>query len=100
MVDMTQPATAAEFQAMGVDEATAAGLAAQANLLAGRGPPEERAALLFSLNNQPPPAKPPAAPSTVTPAEATAALQAHADAQLSAHFDQFYAPPQNAHDYR
>jgi hypothetical protein len=100
MADLTQPATAAEFQAAGADAATAAALATQHNIMAGRaGTPDQRAELAVGMRNQAPAAKPVPAASTVTPAEATAALEAHTNAQLSAHLDEVFAAPAQASDY-
>jgi hypothetical protein len=101
MTDLSQPASAAEFERAGVDAATAAALAMQHNIMAGRGgAANERVALQVSTRNQPPPAKPAAPAPSVTPAEATAALEAHTQAQLSAHLEDVFAPPALATDYR
>lgn len=100
MPDLTQPATAAEFQAAGADAATAASLAMQHNMMTGRaGTPDQRIELAVGMRNQPPAAKlaPPA--STVTPAQATAALAAHNEVQLSHELDAVMAPPAAPGDY-
>ena len=100
MTDLTQPATAAEFEAVGVDAATAAGLAAQHNLMAGRsGTRDARIALEVSLRNLPPPSAPaPAKPISNT--EGTAALAEHTDAELAKHLATAFAPPAAPYDYQ
>lgn len=99
MVDLSQPATAAEFVSAGADAATAAALAHQANVMAGRGTPDDRMALAMELANAPPAAKD-APSSPVSAAEATAALEAHQAAEASAHFEQTFAAPVSPTDYR
>jgi hypothetical protein len=101
MTDFTQPATAAEFEAVGVDATTAVGLAAQHNLMSGRaGSFDDRIALAHQLENLPPPAKPTAVPSMVTPAEATAMLEAHTEAEVGAHLATVMLPPASPADYK
>jgi hypothetical protein len=98
-MDTTQPMTAAQFEAVGASPADAASLAAQHNLLAGRGSSDDRVALEHSFRNQPPPpaAAPPAPTSNAQLVEATAA---HENAQLAGTLDAAFAPPAQPYDYR
>jgi hypothetical protein len=99
MVDLTQPASAVEFQAAGVDASTAAALAAQHNVMAGRGSFEDRVTLAHSLENLPPQAKPAPHP-PVSAVEATRLLADHNAAQLQGHMDKLFEPPASAADYK
>jgi len=99
MVDTTQPATAAEFEAAGASPADAASLADQANAMAGRKGFNARVELEQSMRNQPPPAKAPP-PTPLTNAQLSEAAASHQDAQLADSFDKLWQPPQSAYDYR
>jgi hypothetical protein len=97
-VDITKPASAAEFAARGVSPAEAAMLAEAHETMAGRRSADARAALSVT-DPAPPGAKlPPGA--TVTQTEATTALEAHEAAQLNAEMDKMFAPPASPSDYR
>jgi hypothetical protein len=99
MVDLTQPASAAEFIAGGASPADAESLAAQANVMAGRAGIGAKAEMTFALKDGVPPAPvQPAAP--ISNAQATDALRAHEEAQLAGHLEKAFAPPLNAFDYR
>jgi hypothetical protein len=100
MVDLSQPASAAEFQAAGVDAATAANLAMQHNIMTGRaGTFEERVAVGEAVRNLAPVPSAPA-PASTTPAQATAALAAHEEAQLQGHLEQLYQGASSPLEYR
>lgn len=99
MTDLTQPASAAEFIAAGVDATTAANLAAQHNAAAGRGGFNAMAEARESFRNMPPPPTP-AAPPPTTNAQLVEAAAAHQDVQLQGSIEATFAPPANAFDYR
>lgn len=100
MVDLTQPASAAEFIAAGADPATAESLATQANLMAGRvGTRDEQIAFRMSVRD-PVPLQQPAPLPGVAPAAATASVEAHSQGQFDNHLAEVYAPPASALDYQ
>jgi hypothetical protein len=100
MTDLTQPATAAEFLATGVDAATAESLAMQANMMAGRtGTRDQQIELAVGMRHYVPPAQ--LAPTAkTTPEAATAALHAHTNAQLTQELSAVMAPPASPSEYR
>lgn len=98
-MDASQPVTAADFTAVGVDATTAASLASQHNTLANRGSFNGRVALAHELERQTPP--PAAAPSAATSnATLVDAAAAHENAQLAGTLNSAFAPPANAFEYR
>ena len=99
MTDLSQGLTADFFTAAGASDADAQALATQHNAMSGRLGVEARAGMAASLENLPPPAKPPV-PASMSNAEAQAALQAHTESQLSAHLEQAFGPPASQYDYR
>jgi hypothetical protein len=99
-VDVTQPASPAEFVAAGASPAEAAILAEQHEAIVGRRGPEARAAILIGSRDLPPPPAPPPPVSTVTQTQATEALAAHTEAQMSAQLDQTFAPPATPAEYK
>jgi hypothetical protein len=97
-VDISKPASAAEFEAHGASPAQAAMLAEQHEAAAGRRGSAARA--FFSVTDPAPPGAklPPGA--RVTQTEASSALQAHESAQLSAHLaGEVFKPPAQPQDY-
>ena len=94
------PATAAEFTALGVAPAEAAMLAAQHEAMAGRSGYEAKAAMMVAATDAPPPVNAAPVQSTITKAEAVAALGAHNEAQLSTELAATFAPPASPFDYR
>jgi hypothetical protein len=99
MADLTQPATAADFTAVGVDAATAASLATQHNALAGRSGFNSRVETAQTLMNLPPSASP-APPATTTNAQLADASAQHQDHQLAGTMDAAFAPPAMAYEYK
>ncbi len=99
MTDLTQPASAAEFMAAGVDEATATSLAAQHNTAAGRNGFNVMAEARETFRNQPPPPTP-ATPLPTTNAQLAEATAAHENAQLAGALDAVFAPPGQPYDYK
>jgi hypothetical protein len=100
MVDMTQPASAAEFTAAGATPEQAATLAEQHNVMAGRRGFDAKAAMSIAARDTPPPSAPAPAASPVTPVQAQSALEAHENAQLASELDKAFMPPASPSDYR
>jgi hypothetical protein len=101
VTDLNQPATAAEFQAAGVDAATAANLAMQHNMMTGRaGTLDQRAEVMTAVRERAPLPKPTAPAPATTPEKALEALSAHQDSEQAQHLAAHFAPPAQASDYR
>lgn len=98
-VDITQPATPAEFIAAGATPEQAAALATQHNVMSGRFGAEAKAGMSVELRNLPPPPAKLPEYSRTSPTQATAALQAHQDQAFHGELDAAMSAPASAAHY-
>jgi hypothetical protein len=100
MVDTTQPSSPQEFIAAGATPEQAALLHEQHETMAGRRGFDAKVAMSLATEDAPPLPTPPPPVSRVSQAQATASLEAHTQAQLSAQLAADFAPPASPQDYR